>query len=122
MCVFQVRFRISHALDVERHIDLDGVVDTGAALPLIPCDVLRSLGIEPKHERTFLLADGSRRRLGIGEARLAYGNDEAPCLVAFAPRRTQPLFGALALESLGLEVDPVNKRLKRTKLYLAGAR
>lgn len=59
--------------------------------------------------------------MGIGEAKLSYGKYEAICQVVFAPRGTQPLFGALALENLRLDVDPLNRRLKRTKLYLASA-
>lgn len=121
MGIFQVRFRISPTDGSGRYADLEGVVDTGAALPLIPRDILQSLGIKPKEEQTFILADGSRRRMGIGEVKLSYGKYEAICPVAFAPRGTQPLFGALALENLRLDVDPLNRRLKRTKLYLACA-
>jgi len=57
--------------------------------------------------------------LPVGEARFYYEGKSAPCLVVFAPEGTQPLFGVLALESLGLEVDPVNQRLKPATLFLA---
>ena len=121
MGTFSVQFRVSSLNKAGKFVDMEGIVDTGAALPLIPAKILRSLGIKPTHEKTFVLADGSRIRLGIGEGRLAYAKKDAPCLVAFAPPSTEPLFGALALESLGLEVDSVNRRLKATKLYLVAA-
>jgi predicted aspartyl protease len=67
----------------------------------------------------LILADGAKKSLPVGEARLTYNGVSAPCLVVFAPEEAEPLFGALALESLGLEADPVNRRLKPATLYLA---
>jgi len=121
MGTFSVKFQVSNLNKPGRQIDVAGIVDTGAAMPLIPANILRSLGIKPTQSKTFVLADGSHLRLDIGEARLAYAKHDAPCLVAFAPKGVEPLFGALALESLGLEVDSVNRRLKSTKLYLVTA-
>lgn len=119
MGTFRVRFAISNLFQAHRQIELDGLVDTGASYPFIPEPILRSLGIEPTGERIFTLADGTKKQLPIGRAELGYNGATAPCLVVFAPKDTKPLFGALALESLGLEVDPVNKRLKPATLYLA---
>jgi clan AA aspartic protease len=119
MGTFRVKFSVGNLRDTDKHAEVEGLVDTGAAYPFIPEAVLRSLGIEPEGQRTFVLADGSTRDLAIGRAEIALNGRTAPCLVVFAPHRTEPLFGALALESLGLEVDPVNQRLKPATLYLA---
>ena len=105
-------------MDPGKTAEVQGVVDTGAAFPFIPESLLRSLGIEQTGQRTFVLADGSKRQYGVGEAKIAYDGYSAPCIVVFSPERSQPLFGALALESLGLEVDPVNQVLKPATLYL----
>jgi clan AA aspartic protease len=119
MGTFRVRFKVSSLPAPDTAVEVMGLVDTGATFPFIPEQVLHSLGIQPSGEKTFLLADGSRKQLPIGEARLSYDGTSAPCLVVFAPQTAEPLFGALALESLGLEVDPVNRRLKPATLYLA---
>lgn len=119
MGYFRVRFGISSLGVGAEAIELEGLVDTGAAYPFIPENVLRSLDVKPIREETFTLADGSQMRLAVGEARFYYQSKSAPCLVVFAPKGTEPLFGVLALESLGLEVDPVNQRLKPATLFLA---
>jgi len=116
---FRVHFRVSPLSEKGPSVELEGLVDTEATFPFIPADVLQNLGIQPKQEKLFTLADGSQKKLPIGEARLAYDGLSAPCLVVFAPKEAEALFGALALESLGLEVDPVNRRLKPATLYLA---
>jgi len=116
---FRVKFGISNISDPSKRSEVAGLVDTGAAYPFIPESILRSMGIEPNGERTFLLADGSSKVLPVGKADLAFNGVTAPCLVVFGPAGSEPLFGALALESLGLEVDPVNQRLKPATLYLA---
>lgn len=119
MGTFRVGFSISSLQAAGPSVELKGLVDTGATFPFIPEQILHSLGIPPKGEKTFTLADGSQQKLSVGEARLTFNGTSAPCLVVFAPQNAEPLFGALALESLGLEVDPVNRRLKPATLYLA---
>lgn len=119
MGTFRVKFTIGNLKDASRVTEAHGLVDTGASYPFVPDQLLRGLGIEPTGTKTFLLADGTKRDLPIGRADIGFNGDSAPCLVVFAPDRTEPLFGALALESLGLEVDPVNQRLKPATLFLA---
>ncbi len=118
MGTFRVKFEISAFLQPEKRLEVEGVVDTGAAYPFIPASLLKSLGIEPTAERTFVLADGSQKKFSVGEAEFSYNGQSGPAIVVFAPEKTEPLFGAHALESLGLEVDPVNQRLKPATLFL----
>lgn len=112
-------FGLSNLSGSKQSVGWDGLVDRGATFPLIPETVLLSLGMRPKGKKIFTLADGSQKKLPVGETRLTYNGIPAPCLVVFAPQGAEPLGGALALESLGLEVDPVNRRLKPATPYLA---
>ena len=121
MGLFSVRFRVSSLDDSARSAEIDGLVDTGACYPFIPGSTLERLGIAPTGAKVFTFADGSRKELPIGEVRFSYGGSSAPCLVVFGPAGSEPLFGALALESLGLEVDPVNQCLRPARLFLAAA-
>jgi len=114
-----VRFAVSSLTNPGRTIDVDGLVDTGASFPFIPESLMHSLGIVPTAEKEFLLADGSKKSYRIGELRISFNGFSAPCLAVFSLDGTEPLFGALALEILGLEVDPVNRRLKPATLFLA---
>ena len=114
-----MRFAISSLAEPGRSAELDGLVDTGASYPFVPESLLRSIGVVPTAEKEFLLADGTRKTFQLGEIRVSFNGSSAPCLAVFAPDNTEPLFGALALEILGLEVDPVNRRLKPATLFLA---
>ncbi len=69
------------------------LVDTGALYSVVPGSILE--------------------RLGDGQARTS--------LVVFAPEGVTALLGVLALESLGLMVNPVTRELLPTRLFLAGA-
>ncbi len=121
MGCFKVRFKVGRVAGKGRTIELEGTVDTGAAFPFVPSDILGELGIRPTDQLEFELADGSTRRLPVGEARFHYHGKSAPCLVVFGLPGTEPLFGALALESLLLKADPVNLRLEPVKRLLAAA-
>lgn len=118
---FQVKFSVANPGDPSRRAKIEGIVDTGATLPSVPKDVLRSIGIKPSGRRVFQLADGGRRTLQVGWAGIGYGTESVPCLVAFAPAGSVSLLGAVALEELGLQVDPVRQTLKPSPLLLLGS-
>ena len=61
------------------------VVDTGAALSMLPESLMTELRIEPHQQLGFILADGSRVRYGYGFARFSIDGDERPCPFIFRP-------------------------------------
>ena len=89
---------------------VEAQVDTGASHTLIPEVVLASLGIQPKEEKVFSLADGSKKLLPVGEARFRIGDREGPGLVVFGDS-DKCLVGATTLQILGLIPDTTNHRL-----------
>ena len=91
--------------------DIEATVDTGAFLTTAPASMLRELGIEPVDTRTFIVADGRRVRVDIGEARVTLDDRSVYTIVAFGEEDAPPLLGALTLEELILAVDPVGERL-----------
>ena len=99
----------------EREREWSGLflVDTGATDSLVPRSALRSIGIEPRAHRLYELADGSELRLDIGAAEIEFMGDYTAGVVMFGDDDAEPLLGVTALESVGIEVDPVNQRLKR---------
>ena len=89
------------------------LVDTGAIDCYIPGKHLRELGIKPIGQRTYELADGTELALDIGVAQIEFMGEAVGATVIFGSDDAEPLLGVTALESVGIEVDPQNQRLKR---------
>ena len=89
------------------------LVDTGAVDCYIPANRLREIGIAPDGKRTYELADGSELILDIAVAKIEFMGEIVGATVIFGEDDAEPLLGVTALESVGIEVDPLNQRLKR---------
>lgn len=111
MGMFEVTVRIANLEKPERFAELSLVVDTEATLSWIPRQILESLKIEPLSRLPFSLADGRTLERDIGGLLLSIDGRRAPIPVAFGESGESPLLGATALETLGLVVDPVGKKL-----------
>jgi len=118
MGLFRVRVRIYNLRDVERARELEMVVDTGATYSVVPREVAEDLGIPATQERVFVLADGRRMTRRLGPAGFAYDGREAASLVVLGETEDVPLLGAVALEELGFEVDPIGKALRPATQFL----
>jgi clan AA aspartic protease len=108
-----VTVAIVNPTDPERRWEGLFLVDTGATDCYVPASKLREVGIEPSGKRTYELADGSELRLSVGVARVEFMGDIVGATVIFGGEDSEPILGVTALESAGIEVDPVNQRLKR---------
>ena len=99
----------------DRNKSWEGVflVDTGATDSLVPRQHLEAIGLKPEAQRTYLLADGSEVEMDIAIARIELMGEIVGSTVLFGEADTEPLLGVTALESLGIEVDPLNQRLKK---------
>lgn len=89
------------------------LVDTGAVDSLVPGSALREIGIEARGRREYETADGRKVSLEVGGAHVEFMGDYTFSTVVFGPDEAEPLLGVTALESVGIEVDPRNQRLKR---------
>ena len=89
------------------------LVDTGATDCLVPRRHLEAIGLKPRSARTYELADGSELRLDVTVAEVEFMGEIVGATVIFGEDRAEPLLGVTALESVGIEVDPVNQQLKR---------
>ena len=87
------------------------LVDTGATDTLVPRPHLEAIGLKPEGTRVYTLADGSEISVDITVAMLELMDDKIG--VIFGNPGTEPLLGVTALESAGIEVDPVNQRVKK---------
>ena len=85
------------------------LVDTGATDCLVPRQCLESIGLAPKGQRIYELADGSEIRMDVTE----FMGEIVGATIIYGESQAEPLLGVTALESVGIEVDPRNQRLKR---------
>ena len=80
---------------------------------LVPRQHLKAIGLKPEAQRTYILADGSEVRLDVAVARIELLGEIVGGTVLFGSPDAEPLLGVTALESLGIEVDPLNQQLKK---------
>lgn len=107
----------------ERVWEGEFLVDTGATDTMVPKQHLEAIGIAPKAERDFGMADGSEILLGIAGADLEFMGESTYGTVVFGPENSMPLLGVTAMQSVGIEVDPHNETLKKlSSVHMRGFR
>lgn len=118
--VFKTKFWIAN-LSGEKQVELEGYVDVGATYSVVPENILESLGIERKR-KIAIKGICCKNVVDVGDAlfRICVDDEiiEGISSVVFGDDPELILLGAHALEALGLEVDLVNKRLKKA-VYVA---
>jgi len=105
-------------LEEVRKVGVDALVDTGAAFPALPEDMVRELALPSLSEHPAEAAEGAGKvRLAVNaiikvEDRIA----ESPIIIR--PKGTTPLIGVVALEQMGYRVDPTTGKLIKGLLFM----
>lgn len=89
------------------------LVDTGATDSLVPRPHLEAIGLKPEGRRTYELANGAELPLDVTIGRIEFMGEVVVGTIIFGEAGAEPILGVTALESVGIEVDPLNQRLKR---------
>nr|VFK30023.1 MAG: clan AA aspartic protease, AF_0612 family [Candidatus Kentron sp. MB]VFK75022.1 MAG: clan AA aspartic protease, AF_0612 family [Candidatus Kentron sp. MB] len=113
MGAIHVTTTIRNPADPERSWDGLFLVDTGATDCMVPRCHLEAIGLAPKAQRTYELADGSPFRVDITTGDIEFMGEIVGGTIIFGDDDIEPILGVTALESVGIEVDPRNQRLKR---------
>ena len=108
-----VTVRITNPADRDRYWEDLFLVDTGATDSLVPRPHLEAIGLEPRGRRTYELADGRELVVDVTVAEIEFMGEVVGGTVIMGADDVEPLLGVTALESVGIEVDPLNQRLKR---------
>ena len=111
---FNVQTRVTGPTGVSEILNL--FVDTGATLVVLPRSIAERLALRPTRTCQVELAGGVEETWPIAEIRVALEGLEAPMLCLIS-EGGPPLLGVVALESLGLAVDPVGRRLVPSKFF-----
>ena len=94
------------------------LVDTGAINSLAPRRHLEAIGLAPKSQEQYVLADGTELALDTTVAELEFEGKTVGGTIIFGDETALPLLGVTALEAGGFEVDPRSQRLKRLPAIL----
>src|SRR5205823_769260 len=111
--IIHVKVRLRVKPKSRKKCEADFLVDTGATDSLVPASRLKKAGIEPIGKMNHELADGSMMEYRFGLAVIEFMGEITSGRVIFGPENAEPLLGVTALESVGITVDPANRRLKR---------
>jgi len=88
------------------------LIDSGATYSLLPAAVWQTIGLAPKREMEFSLADGTTIRRPVSECHISLpqGDGHTPVVLG-QPGDPEPLLGVVTLEILGLVFDPFRRTL-----------
>ena len=89
------------------------LVDTGATDCLAPRQHLEAIGLTPKGQRIYGLADGGEIRMDVAGGQIEFMGEVTWGTIVFGEAYAEPLLGVTALESVGIEVAPHNGTLRR---------
>ncbi len=113
MGAIHVTVTIRNPADPERAWDGLFLVDTGSTDSLVPRPHLEAIGLQPRGQRKYELADGTEIVMDIATAEIEFMGEMVGGTILFGEPDVEPLLGLTALESVGIEVDPTTRRLKR---------
>ncbi len=95
------------------------LVDAGASYLTLPRSFLTSLGYRAVDRQRVVFATGEKAVWEVAEVRIRLEGRERTVLAFLASDESPKLLGAQTLETFGLGVDPLGKRLIPVDAYLA---
>ena len=104
-----VTVTIRNPADPERAWEGLFLVDTGATDSLVPRPHLEAIGLKPEGRRTYELANGAELPLDVTIGRIEFMGEVVGGTIIFGEAGAEPILGVTALESVGIEVDPLNE-------------
>lgn len=105
-----VKIKVS-GLSNRKVAEVEVLVDTGATYTAIPEQILRKLNVRRVRKIHIEFANGQVERRDIGDVMIEVRGIRTPNPVIFAKQRDARVLGLITLESCGLTVDPMSKKL-----------
>lgn len=118
MGMTQVALRVKNPQKPSSVFNGKFLVDSGATYTVVPEDILKQLGIKPKWEEEFSLADGRIIKRWVGSALYEFEGRESAAPVLFGEKDDSSLLGTFTLEALGLTLDPLKRKLYKAILRM----
>jgi predicted aspartyl protease len=118
MGVTYIKILVCNPFEEERQKEVELLIDTGAMISVIPRQILEGLGIKPRGKRRLGTFGGGAIERDVGPVLLKYEDRFTFADAAFGEKDDTPILGVTALETMGYQVDPVTKTLKRVDLSI----
>ncbi len=113
MGIIKVTASITNLTKTKRPYESEFLVDTGAIDCLAPENELVKAGIQVEGKEVYELANGQPVEYNYGFARITFMGAETVTQVIFGPMDCEPILGVVALENVGIGVDPVTRTLRK---------
>lgn len=108
-----VTVRVSNLAKEGSPYEAEFLVETGAIDCMASAENLRAAGVRPEGKAVYELANGEPVEYEYGFARVSFVGNETVAQIIFGPTGIEPILGVVALENVGVVVDPVTKSLHR---------
>ena len=113
MGLTRVTVKMKNIIDENQFIEDLFLVDTGAIDCIVAGDRLEAIGVKKQAKDVYELADGSTIEYYFGFVIVELMGSKTVVQVVFGPKDVEPLLGVVALENIGIGVDPVSNSLKK---------
>lgn len=117
-----VDVRVTNPRNPKRAFTIRALVDDGSIDVALPATLLKRIGIRPEGVEIYEAWAGKRHRRSWGEARFEIQGKFGTTRVTFEPSSEIPTVGALALETLGFDIDMLNGSLRPVRRIGRGPR
>ena len=118
MGLTNLKARIANPANLDRWVELQFLVDSGAMYSCVPRGILEQLGIKPHTRREFILANGEVIQRQVGSAAFEYEGLRGDSLVMFGEEGDTILLGVTTLEAFGYILDPLRGELRAVPLRM----
>ena len=119
MGMIYVTMRVSDGSSRVRRVKF--LVDSGAIMSVLPEKDWKTLRLRGRETIEFVLADGTPIRRKVAECRFYHQGIERWSPVVLGSGRDVALLGSLTLETMGLALHPLERRLRPMRMMLAAA-
>jgi clan AA aspartic protease len=94
------------------------LIDSGATYSVLPKEVWEKIGLKPRRQMTFTLADGTTIERSVSEVYVILPQGEAHTPVVLGEDGDQALLGVVTLEILGLVFNPFDRTFQPMRMLL----
>jgi len=117
-----VDVQVANPRSPKRHFGIRAMVDNGSIDSAMPATLLKKIGVRPEGRELYEAWAGKTHQRSWGEAKLFIQGKFGTSRVTFEPASEIPTIGALALETLGFNIDMINGGLRAARRIGRGPR
>jgi clan AA aspartic protease len=111
MALTFITVQISNPIAPSKTFSRKFLVDSGAVYSVVDAEVLKKIGLVSTRTMDFELANGQEIKKKVGEATFEFKGQKVTSPVVFGDKGVF-LLGAVTLETFGLILDPINRKLR----------